>query len=527
MSANKSDFVVVANRLPVDRDGDGWTAAPGGLVTALKPVLEKNDGAWVGWPGTTDPVAAEDMPSPEETGITMFPVNLDTEDFTQFYEGFSNATLWPLYHDLIVQPKYDRQWWDRYFEVNKRFAEAATEAASDDAMVWVQDYQLHLVPGMMRQQSPNLRLGFFLHIPFPSPELFRQLPWRREVLAGTLGSDVVGFHTQDGARNFLDTLRALDYEVQTDDDEESAAFLRGARLPEDGFVVGRVLVDDAYIADKLGAGSNQGEQTPPPEHSHSSTEPSHTTGLPTPKDRREVLVGVFPISIDSAHVAETAHSPESVAHTNQLRAQLGSPRLLLAGVDRMDYTKGILHRLEAVEKLLDDGKLKANEVTMVQVATPSRERLGDYQQTREAVERVVSRINGNHGALGRPVVHYVHRSLPFEEIVALYSAADMMLVTPLKDGMNLVAKEYVACHSDGTGALILSEFTGAATQLTTAYLCNPHDPESVGRAILRADGEDATQRRERMSAMWENVRHHDVDRWARSFLGVLEGEGER
>lgn len=517
-----SDFVVVANRLPVDRSGDSWTPAPGGLVTALKPVLTANDGAWVGWPGTTDAVDREDLPSAEDTGITMEPVNLDSTDFSEFYEGFSNATLWPLYHDLIVQPRYERQWWERYLSVNERFADAAIRTASEGASVWVQDYQLHLVPGLMRHQRPDLRLGFFLHIPFPAPELFRQLPWREEVLAGTLGSDVVGFHTQDSARNFLDTLRALGYQVVTDDDEDAAEFLHGARLPEDGFLVGRVMVDDSLLAASIQRGDDPQAATGSQPTLNPDAEVSDKYS-DDPQLRR-VLVGVFPISIDSADVAAKAQDPASVAHTNQLRAQLGSPRLLLAGVDRMDYTKGILHRLEALEQLLETGQLQPKEVAMVQVATPSRERLEDYRQIRETVERVVSRINGNHGSLGRPVVHYTHKSLPFDEIVALYSAADIMLITPLKDGMNLVAKEYVACHSDGTGALVLSEFTGAATQLTTAYLCNPHDQESVGRAILAADHDDAAARRERMLAMWENVRDHDVARWARSFLGVLQGD---
>lgn len=496
-----ADFVVVANRLPVDRTTDPatgavtWTPSPGGLVTALRPVLEANDGAWIGWPGSTDPVALDDMPDAANTGLHTVPVNLDAQDFEEFYEGFSNATLWPLYHDLIVPPRYERSWWQRYRTVNQRFADTAAETASKGATVWVQDYQLHLVPGMLRQRRDDVCVGFFLHIPFPNAELFRQLPWREEVLKGTLGADVIGFHTQDSARNFLDTLRALGYDVDTNDDDDAAEFINGARMPEDGVIVGHVQVSDSELDADGTAGADDGH--------------------------RKVRVGVFPISIDSAQVQKQATSAESLAATAQLRARLGSPKLLLTGVDRMDYTKGILHRLLAVEQLLDDGRLNPDDVVMVQVATPSRERLEEYRKTREAVERVVSRINGNYGQLGRPLVHYIHHGLPFPEIVALYAATDIMLVTALKDGMNLVAKEFIASHSDGSGALVLSEFTGAATQLTQAYMCNPHDGESVCEAILKAAEDDPTEQRERMLQMWEHVRIHDVDRWATSFLTQL------
>lgn len=482
-----SDFVVVANRLPVDRTTDrktgqvAWTPSPGGLVTALRPVLESHDGAWVGWPGTTTPVKPDEMPTKDEAGITMMPVNLDAQDFEEFYEGFSNGCLWPLYHDLIVKPSYNKEWWQRYREVNQRFADACHDVTSDDATVWVQDYQLHLVPGLLRERNPQQRIGFFLHIPFPSPELFRQLPWRREVLEGTLGADLVGFHTQDSARNFLITLRALGYEVEILDDDDNAAFLRGARLPDPGHIVGYVRLDDG----------------------------------------RTATVGVFPISIDAQRVKQQAQLPETQSAARRLREELGNPKFLLTGVDRMDYTKGILHRLRGLEQLLDEGTIAPEDVMMIQVATPSRERLNDYRVTREEVEKVVTRINGNHGTLTRPVVQYVHNNLPFPKLCALYVASDIMLVTALKDGMNLVAKEYVCCHADGSGALVLSEFTGAATQLVQAHLCNPYDPDSIGLAIQRAMDGDEDDKRRRMVQMWEHVQAFDVDRWAEQFLQQL------
>ena len=483
----KSDFVVVANRLPVDRVDGEWTTSPGGLVTALRPVLLRNNGAWVGWPGTTDRVGIEDMPSAEDTGLTLVPVNLDATDYQEFYEGFSNAALWPLYHDLIVHPRYKRAWWARYRQVNRRFADAVINTAAPSATVWVQDYQLHLVPAMVREERPDVRIGFFLHIPFSAPELFRQLPWRSEILAGTLGADLIGFHTQDSARNFLYTLRALGYDAHYGDSAD-AEFLRGARLPGEEAVVGTVTL---------------GEHT--------------------------ARIGVFPISMDSRSVAAMAQSPENIAAANQLRSQLGNPKILLAGVDRLDYTKGIVQRLLAVEELLDSRKLEeygiaAHDISMVQVATPSRERLQEYQHTRQDVERIVGRINGKHGTMGRPVINYVHANQPFNQLVALYSATDILLVTALKDGMNLVAKEYVSCHSDGTGALVLSEFTGAATQLTSAYLCNPFDKAAIASTIVKVATDKPKKKRKRMKALWKNVRHFDVNHWSSSFLHVLRDE---
>lgn len=485
-STGTAEFIVVANRLPVDRVDNpkpgesAWSPSPGGLVAALKPVLENNHGAWVGWPGTTATVTAADMPDAAESGITMVPVNLDAEDFADFYEGFSNATLWPLYHDLIVTPAFHRHWWRRYHEVNERFAAATVRAAAPGARVWVQDYQLHLVPNMIRSQRPDVAIGFFLHIPFPAPELFRQLPWRNAVLEGTLGADIVGFHTQDSARNFMLTLRAMNHNVTIFDDDD-ATYLRGARLPEEGQIVGTVRVSD----DRL------------------------------------VRIGVFPISIASENVIAMAKRDAVVTGARKLREELGNPEIIFAGVDRLDYTKGITQRLLAIEQLLDTGRLRAEDIAMVQVATPSRERLDDYQLTRDEVEKTVSRINGNYGGLARPVIHYIHSSLPFEEIVTLYSAADVMLVTPFKDGMNLVAKEYVASHTDGSGALVLSEFAGAATELTSSYLCNPHDVDSIAAAIMNAIADTPEKRTRRMETMADHVAKHDVAYWADSFLQHL------
>lgn len=458
-----SDFIVVANRLPVDllRNSDGSlsaTPSPGGLVAALSPVLAAHQGSWVGWPGAV----GEDIEAfTTDEGLLLHPVRLEQDDFERFYEGFSNATLWPLYHDLIVPPTYDVSWWESYRDVNERFATEVDKVADHGATVWVQDYQLQLVPGILRQTRPDLTIGFFLHIPFPSADLFRQLPWREEIIRGLLGSDIVGFHLESSAQNFLNL------------------------VPNDtGNVSTRSI------------------------SAHVET-----------SDGRQVGVGAFPISIDPTSLGEANR-----AGAGKRRKELGNPTTLLLGVDRLDYTKGILQRLLAFESLLESGAIDPTDATFVQIATPSRERIDHYKQTRSEVEEAVGRINGKFGQYGKMPVHYMHRSVSKTELRTYYEAADVMVVTPYKDGMNLVAKEYVAAHPDGTGALVLSEFAGAAVELSEANLCNPFDVESIKKAILNAIRgleHDEAEMRRRMQTMHQQVITHDVDLWAYSFLGAL------
>jgi trehalose 6-phosphate synthase len=468
-----SDFVVVANRLPVDleRLPDGttaWKRSPGGLVTALEPLLRRQRGAWVGWPGVVDDaVDVADKPIAQDE-LQLHPVRLSADDVSQYYEGFSNATLWPLYHDVIVKPIYHREWWERYVDVNRRFAEAASRAAAKGGTVWVQDYQLQLVPKMLRTLRPDLTIGFFLHIPFPPVELFMQLPWRSEIIEGLLGADLVGFHLAGGAQNFLFLSRRL----------VGANTSRGA----------------------VGVRSRFGE---------------------VELESRTVRVGAFPISIDSGALDQAARDRNVRRRAREIRAELGNPRKVLLGVDRLDYTKGIDVRLKAFSELLAEGRAKRDDTVLVQLATPSRERVESYQILRNDIERQVGHINGEYAEVGHPVVHYLHRPVPREDLVAFFVASDVMLVTPLRDGMNLVAKEYVACRSDLGGALVLSEFTGAAAELQQAYLVNPHDLEGVKDAIEAALNQPVEDGRRRMRALRRQVLAHDVDRWARSFLDAL------
>jgi trehalose 6-phosphate synthase len=474
VGSGDSDFVVVANRLPIDmeRGPDGtatWKRSPGGLVTALEPLLRRRRGAWIGWPGIPD---AGDEPI-EQDDMRLCPVSLSADDVAEYYEGFSNAALWPLYHDVIVKPIYHREWWDRYVDVNRRFAEATAKTAAEGATVWVQDYQLQLVPKMLRMLRPDLTIGFFLHIPFPPVELFMQMPWRTEIIEGLLGADLVGFHLPGGAQNFL--------------------------------ILARRLAGANTSRATIGVRSRFGEID---------------VGF------RTVKVGAFPISIDSTALDQQARTREIGLRAQQIRSELGNPRKIVLGVDRLDYTKGIDVRLKAFSELLDEHRAKTDDTVLVQLATPSRERVESYIAMREDIERRVGHINGEHGEVGHPIVHYLHRPIPRDELIAFFVAADVMLVTPLRDGMNLVAKEYVACRSDLGGALVLSEFTGAAAELRQAYLTNPHHLEGVKDAIEAALNQTPEEGRRRMRALRRQVLVHDVDLWARSFLEALAATRE-
>ncbi|MFG6502456.1 trehalose-6-phosphate synthase [Microbacterium sp. P05] len=465
---SKADFVVVANRLPVDRAGDSdeWRRSPGGLVTALEPVMRKAEGAWVGWPGQPD-VQLDPF---DFEGTHLVPVMLTADDVENYYEGFANDTIWPLYHDVIAAPRYRRVWWDSYVKVNRRFAEAAAGAAAENAIVWVQDYQLQLVPKMLRDARPDLTIGYFHHIPFPAYGLYSQLPWRKQVLEGLLGADVIGFQRVADAGNFARAVRRqLRYETKAS----------GISVPTaDG-----------------------------------------TT--------RTALAKAFPISIDAESYIELAQRPDIQARAVEIRESLGNPKTILLGVDRLDYTKGIRHRIKAFQELLEDGRLSVDDATLVQVASPSRERVATYMKLRDEIELAVGRVNGDYDTMGHTAVRYLHQAYPREEMVALFLAADVMLVTALRDGMNLVAKEYVAARVDNRGALVLSEFAGAADELGSAILINPHDIDGLKDAIMRAVEMPPAEQGRRMRALRRRVREHDVEDWSRDFLDALAVFHER
>jgi len=464
------DFVVVSNRLPVDRavaaDGSAtWRRSPGGLVAALEPMMQTTSGAWVGWSGAPD----EHFAPFEMRGMHLVPVPLSSEEVAGYYEGFSNDTLWPLYHDVIAAPRYERAFWDHYVRVNERFAQAAAETAAEGAIVWVHDYQLQLVPRLLRELRPDLAIGFFDHIPFPPYGVFSQLPWREPVVKGLLGADVIGFQRAADAANFVAAARRL------------TGF--GARSVSRGF--------DLDIVDPGGRA-------------------------------RRVAVRIFPISIDAAGFEALARDERVQARAREIRAGLGEPRTVLLGVDRLDYTKGIRHRLQAVGELLEEGRIDPAETKFIQIASPSRERVAAYMQLRDEIELTVGRLNGTHATVAHTPITYLHHGFPQAEMAALYLAADIMLVTSLRDGMNLVAKEYVASRFDEDGVLILSEFTGASDELRRAMIINPHDIDGLKDAILTASAMPHAERRRRMRSLRRHVREHDVVRWSKDFLDTLE-----
>jgi len=450
--------IVVANRLPVaydDGSGD-WEISPGGLVAALTPMLRESGGTWVGWSG----VSGRRFEPFTHSDIGLKPVYLDQHEYEDFYVGFCNGTLWPLYHDAVRAPEFHRHWWRPYQEVNQRFAAAAADVAGNEDIVWVQDYQLQLVPQMLRQSGEFHSIGFYLHIPFPPEELFSKLPWRKSVLRGLLGADVLAFQSRSSRMNFsVAARRILDIEGSS------------GRLQWQG---------------------------------------------------RTVELQVSPIGIDVPAIRELSTTDVIRQRAAALRSDLGDPDVVILGVDRLDYTKGIDHRMRALQTLLERRPDLHGRVSFVQVAVPSREDVAEYQRIRRDIEALVGRINGDFASLGKPPIHYLYRSLSFEELVAYYRAADVMLVTPLRDGMNLVAKEYVACRYDNTGVLVLSEFAGAAEHLRQAMLVNPYDLDRTADSLETAIAMDHSEQSRRMRSLRRSVSDHDVYWWADRCLGALD-----
>ena len=447
--------VVAANRLPVMRTDTGWAPSPGGLVRALLPMLRDTGGTWVGWTGEPD----DDAEPFSLEGVDLQPVSISAEEIELYYEGFSNDALWPLYHDALRESTYASEQWDAYVTVNERFAATLADISPSDAVVWIHDYQLQLVPKLLRELRSDVTIGFFLHIPFPPYELFSRLPWRTEIIEGLLGCDLVGFQRPMGAINFTTAAQQL---LNVD--------------AHDGFI------------------ENSDHRT---------------------------RVGAFPISIDVDEVEAVAAGRATRQRTSQIRTLLGDPEVILLGVDRLDYTKGIGSRLKAFAALLESGDLDPERHVMVQVATPTREAVEHYQDERQQIERLVGEINGRFSRIGLPVIHYLYQSLPFDELIALYRAGDVMLVTPFRDGMNLVAKEYAAAHIDGDGVLVLSEFAGASDELTDAVLVNPHDDDALKQAIMTAVEMHRHERRARMAGLRNQIRRSDVQGWADRFLGEM------
>ena len=455
--------LIVANRLPVTvkttDTGVEVQRSSGGLATGLLRPHEQSGGLWIGWSGAPELTADQRSKMNEQlAAMRLVAVRLTAEQVTRYYEGFSNGVLWPLFHYLLDQVPLHVRDWESYVEVNERFADVVAEHYQPDDLIWVHDYQLLLLPGILRRRLPDARIGFFLHIPFPSEELFRTLPERENLLRGLLGADLVGFHTPAYLRHFAASLTQI------------------LGLTVD--------IDKIQLAD------------------------------------REVRLGVFPMGIDAETFSTLAEDPAVQAEASALRGD-GSVRLLV-GVDRLDYTKGIPRRLLSYERMLQTHPDLRERVRLVQVAVPSRTGVGAYQDFRALVDGLVGRINGDFATPNWVPVHYIYRSLSEPELVALYRAADVMLVTPLRDGMNLVAKEFVASRTDGDGVLILSEFAGASWELPEAIQVNPYDVDGTAESCYRALMMGPEERRTRLGPLRARVRTYDVHRWAASFLEQLE-----
>jgi trehalose 6-phosphate synthase/phosphatase len=457
--------LIVANRLPVtvrvSDSGVEVQKSSGGLATGLLRPHEQSGGLWIGWSGAPDnELSPEQRVALDEqlAAMRLVSVPLTADQVTRYYEGFSNGVLWPLFHYLLDQIPLHVRDSEPYTEVNERFAELVAEHYQPGDLIWVHDYQLLLLPELLRRRLPDARIGFFLHIPFPSEELFRTLPERDRLLRGLLGADLVGFHTPAYLRHFAASLTQI------------------LGLTVD--------IDRVQLAD------------------------------------REVRLGVFPMGIDAQSFSAMAEDPGVEAEVQALR---GDGKLkLLVGVDRLDYTKGIPRRLLAYERMLQTHPELQERVRLVQVAVPSRTNVEAYQEFRSLVDGLVGRINGAFGTPRWVPVHYIYRALSEAELVALYRASDVMLVTPLRDGMNLVAKEFVASRTDGDGVLVLSEFAGASWELPEAVQVNPYDVDGTAERYYHALTMEEDERRTRLGPLRTRVATYDVHRWAATFLEQLE-----
>jgi trehalose 6-phosphate synthase len=472
MDKSQERLVVVSNRLPFvfKRDSSHkWRVEPGsgGLITALVPVLKKLGGTWIGWPGTSGPVDELDQAletAGADLGYALKPVHLSNQEIHDFYHGFSNEIVWPLFHDLQTVCNFDPAYWKTYCEVNRKFAQSIAANSRSGDFIWVHDYHLINVAAELRALGSTARTAFFLHIPFPSLDLFSKLPWCKQLLEALLQFDLIGFQTAHDRRNFEQCARAIAGDV---------AF--------EGH--GKVVRADV--------------------------------------GGRRVAVGTFPISIDFKSFACGAATPQVRTRARELRNMLKDRKLVL-GVDRLDYTKGIPHRLRAFHHLLTRHPQLREKISLIQVVVPSRQNIPEYDALKTSIDQLVGRINGEFAKPGGWVpVWYVYDSLTPEELLAYYRAADIALVTPLRDGMNLVAKEYCAADVGEDHVLVLSEFAGAAAQLREgALLVNPYDTDGVAQALRRACEMGPEERRLRMRSLRRSVRKFDVFRWVDGFMNA-------
>lgn len=469
-------LLVVSNRLPVSitkNEAGHLTAAPssGGLVSALTPILSEYGGTWVGSTGFPSSGEAHDAEvrrvlsaATRGASVRYLPVFLSAEEQTNFYEGFSNEIVWPLFHDLQSRCNFAPRYWEFYQRVNQHFAAVALKASQPGDVIWIQDYQLMHVGRQIRQRRPSALLAFFMHIPFPAPDIFEKLPWRRSILEALLEHDLIGMQTIRDERNFIACIRAFLPDAAVEREHEFRRIVYRAR---------------------------------------------------------QTRLQAFPISIDFQQFARGAASPDVSHRASEIRRQLNGIQVAL-GVDRLDYTKGIPERLRAFARFLREYPAVRGHVSLYQVVVPSRENITGYRRLMHEIEQTVAHINGEFSQPGWVPIHYVHRSVPREELLALYRAASLALITPLKDGMNLVSKEYCAARTENDGVLILSEFAGAAPELKRgALLVNPYDELGIAEILNRAVAMGPQEQRTRMMRMRAWIRRHDILHWRDCFFAAL------
>jgi trehalose 6-phosphate synthase/phosphatase len=459
-------LLIVSNRLPVtvrvEKGRLKLVESMGGLATGMRPAHERTRGLWFGWPGALrrlDPRQRKALEA-ELARRHLVPIHLTQTELRRYYHGYSNGVLWPLFHYALDRLPLASSDWSEYCRVNERFADAVAKEYRPGDLVWVHDYQLALVPALLRERVPTARIAFFLHTPFPASEVYRVLPQRAEILRGILGADLVGFHTLSYLRHFsVSVLRLLGQETDID----------------------RIWHEE-----------------------------------------RDVRLGVYPMGIDVQAFEAAAQDPKVIAESETIRRQAGGASIVL-GVDRLDYSKGIPRRLLAFERLLQREPDLRGRVRFIQVAAPSRGEIRAYADFERTVAELVGRINGQYGTAAWTPIQYLHQAVPQKRVVALYRAADVMAVTPLRDGLNLVAKEYVASRPDLGGCLLLSEFAGAAADMPEAVVVNPFDLDGMAKSMVEAVRMDASERARRMRALRERLQQGDVHRWCQTILDDLRG----
>ena len=475
-----SKTIIISNRLPVQLEisNGNINAIPsvGGLATGMKSVHSGGDSLWIGWSGLTDEEIPKELVPKIDKALAEHgssKVNLTEEEVNGFYFGFSNRTIWPLFHYFLEYAEFELDSWLTYKSVNQKFADAIIEKAGEEDTIWIHDYQLMLVPKMVRAMRPNLSIGFFLHIPFPSYEIFRTLPWREEVLEGLLGSDLIGFHTYDYERHFLSSVRRL----------------LGAE----------VSFNDIYV------------------------------------DNRIVKVDSFPMGIDYEKFSEAAktHQQNTEDQQSDLQRRLdlhkkSSPDAkLILSIDRLDYSKGIAKRLHAFKYFLDKYPEYKEKIRLIILAVPSRSNVPQYQLLKKEIDELVGRINGELSTVSWTPIWYFYRSLPFENLIDLYTSSDIAWLTPIRDGMNLVAKEYIATRTDKTGVLILSEMAGSANEMNESLLINPNNFEQIADTLFKAINMPLEEQKRRNAILQTRLERYNVEKWANDFMTSLQGQKDR